>query len=326
VRPGQSAILVSQGRVADVYEPGQYSLETKNMPVLSTLMGWKYGFDSPFKAEVYFLATRQITDLKWGTPNPVMMRDPDFGPIRVRAFGTYTLKAVDPKILLEELVGTDSQFEADEITELLRSIVNTAFADVIAKSDIAILDLASNYQRLSEELRRAVIEHVDAHHHQWAFGSAQPVPRAIQIRPWRRRAAGGPHPAGGRRVRLLRLGDPDGHIHQHRPRLIVQRNGNRFVDEYVHRAVDGGEGGLCDGREQGAVIENLMGKGQRIAGVDAAGQEHQWYAILIGVGDHVNGVGNAGTDGRHQHAGGAAGMVASLGHEAGGILVLGETE
>jgi membrane protease subunit (stomatin/prohibitin family) len=161
VRPGQTAIFVHRGRVADVFEPGQYRLETRNLPVLSTLAGWKYGFDSPFKAEVYFVATRQITDLKWGTPNPVMMRDPDFGPIRVRAFGTYTLKAVDPKTLLEELVGTDSQFEADEITELLRSIVNTAFADVIAKSEIAILDLASNYQRLSEELRRAVIEHVD---------------------------------------------------------------------------------------------------------------------------------------------------------------------
>jgi membrane protease subunit (stomatin/prohibitin family) len=161
VRPGQTAIFVHRGRVADVFEPGQYRLETRNLPILSTLAGWKYGFDSPFKAEVYFVATRQITDLKWGTPNPVMMRDPDFGPIRVRAFGTYTLKAVDPKTLLEELVGTDSRFEADEITELLRSIVNTAFADVIAKSDIAILDLASNYQRLSEELRRAVIEHVD---------------------------------------------------------------------------------------------------------------------------------------------------------------------
>jgi membrane protease subunit (stomatin/prohibitin family) len=137
-----------------IVRPGQTA-------ILSTLAGWKYGFDSPFKAEVYFVATRQITDLKWGTPNPVMMRDPDFGPIRVRAFGTYTLKAVDPKILLKELVGTDSQFEADEITELLRSIVNTTFADVIAKSDIAILDLASNYQRLSDELRRAVVDRVD---------------------------------------------------------------------------------------------------------------------------------------------------------------------
>jgi membrane protease subunit (stomatin/prohibitin family) len=161
VRPGQAAVFVHQGRVADVFGPGQYRLETRNLPVLSTLAGWMHGFDSPFKAEVYFVATRQITDLKWGTPNPVMMRDPDFGPIRVRAFGTYTLKASDPKTLLQELVGTDSQFDAEEITELLRAVVNTAFADVVAKSEIAVLDLASNYQTLSEELRQMVVQRVD---------------------------------------------------------------------------------------------------------------------------------------------------------------------
>ncbi len=161
VRPGQAAILVSQGRIADVFGPGQHKLATANLPILSTIAGWKYGFDSPFMAEVYFVSTRQITDLKWGTPNPVMMRDPDFGPIRVRAFGTYTLKAQDPKILLEELVGTDSEFQSDEITELIRSIINTGFADVVAKSEIAVLDLASNYQTLSEELRQLVVERVD---------------------------------------------------------------------------------------------------------------------------------------------------------------------
>ncbi len=161
VRPGQAAILVSQGRIAAIFGPGQYKLATANLPILSTIAGWKYGFDSPFMAEVYFVTTRQITDLKWGTPNPVMMRDPDFGPIRVRAFGTYTLKAQDPKILLEELVGTDSEFQSDEITELIRSIINTGFADVVAKSEIAVLDLASNYHTLSEELRRLVIERVD---------------------------------------------------------------------------------------------------------------------------------------------------------------------
>jgi membrane protease subunit (stomatin/prohibitin family) len=161
VRPGQMAILVHQGKVADVFVPGQYRLETKNLPILSTLAGWLHGFESPFKAEVYFVSTRQITDLKWGTPNPVMMRDADFGPIRVRAFGTYTLKARDPKVLLSELVGTESVFESEEITELLRSIVNQAFADVVAKSEIAILDLASNYRALSEEVRRVTTERID---------------------------------------------------------------------------------------------------------------------------------------------------------------------
>jgi membrane protease subunit (stomatin/prohibitin family) len=161
VRPGQSAVFVRDGRIADVFGPGQYRLETSNLPMLSTLAGWVHGFDSPFKAEVYFASTRQITDLKWGTPNPVLMRDPDFGSVRVRAFGTYTLKTSDPKTLLRELVGADSNFEAEEISELLRAIISTAFADVVAKSEIGLLDLASSYRELSEEVRRVVIERID---------------------------------------------------------------------------------------------------------------------------------------------------------------------
>jgi membrane protease subunit (stomatin/prohibitin family) len=161
VRPGQVALFVNQGRIADIFEPGQYVLETKNLPIMTTLMGWKYGFNSPFKAEVYFVSTRQVTDLKWGTPNPIMMRDQDFGPIRLRAFGTYALRAVDPKILLRELVGTDSNFETDEIGELLRSLICTAFAQLIGESHIAALDLASNYATLSETLRKKVLERID---------------------------------------------------------------------------------------------------------------------------------------------------------------------
>lgn len=161
VRPGQTAMLVSHGKLADVFAPGRYSLETKNMPVLSTLLGWKHGFDSPFKAEVYFVNTTRLTDLKWGTPNPVIVRDPDFGPVRVRAFGTYSLRAIDPKTLLTELVGTDSVFEADEISEWLRSMINMAFADVIAESGVSVVDLASRYTELSDTLRNAVQERID---------------------------------------------------------------------------------------------------------------------------------------------------------------------
>src|SRR5688572_19338421 len=106
VRPGQVAVFVHMGKLADVFEPGTHTLATNNLPLLSTLQGWKHGFNSPFKAEVYFVSTRQVTDLKWGTPNPIMLRDADFGPIRLRAFGTYTLRATDPKALLKELVGT----------------------------------------------------------------------------------------------------------------------------------------------------------------------------------------------------------------------------
>ena len=161
VRPGQCAIFVQRGRIADVFGPGQLRLETGNLPVLATLSGWKYGFDSPFKAEVYFVATRQVADLKWGTPNPVLMRDADFGPVRVRGFGTYTLRAKEPKRLLEQLVGTDGSFEADEIHELVRAIVSQAFADVVAKSELALLDLASHYAELSEQVRRVAESRID---------------------------------------------------------------------------------------------------------------------------------------------------------------------
>ena len=161
VRPGQVAVFVHRGELADVFEPGHYTLKTDNLPILSTLAGWKYGFDSPFKAEVYFVSTRQVTDLKWGTPNPIMLRDADFGPIRLRAFGTYALKAVDPRALLKELVGTDQEFEADEITELMRSVIATAFADMLGEAKVAALDLAANYREMSEQLRQYVIERVD---------------------------------------------------------------------------------------------------------------------------------------------------------------------
>lgn len=161
VRPGQMAVFVHRGELADTFGPGHYELKTDNLPILSTLAGWKYGFDSPFKAEVYFVSTRQITDMKWGTPNPIMMRDADFGPIRLRAFGTYSMQAVDPKALLKELIGTDASFEVSEVNELMRAIISSAFADIVASSNISALDLAANYQELSEQLRQATIERVD---------------------------------------------------------------------------------------------------------------------------------------------------------------------
>ena len=161
VRPGQLAIFVRQGELADIFEPGQHTLDTNNLPLLSTLAGWKHGFDSPFKAEVYFVSTRQITDLKWGTPNPVMMRDADFGPVRLRAFGTYALKALDPKIILKELVGTDGNFSADELTELVRSIIISSFCDTLGEAKIPALDLAAKYRELGEETRKEVCERVD---------------------------------------------------------------------------------------------------------------------------------------------------------------------
>ncbi|HVK14273.1 MAG TPA: SPFH domain-containing protein, partial [Gemmataceae bacterium] len=149
VREGQAAVFVSEGQIADVFQPGMYTLETKNLPILATIKGWKYGFNSPFKAEVYFVSTRQWTDKKWGTQNPVMMRDPEFGPVRVRAFGTYAFRVSDPATFLRQLVATDPSFETYEIANQLRNAIVSRIVDAMGQSKIPILDLAGNYEKLS---------------------------------------------------------------------------------------------------------------------------------------------------------------------------------
>ena len=150
VRESQVAVFVNEGQIADIFEPGRYELKTENMPILTTLKSWKHGFDSPFKAEIYFVNTRNFTDLKWGTQNPVMLRDPEFGPIRLRAFGTYAIRVNDPGTLILEIVGTDGHFTLDEITQQLRNFIVSRFAEVVGGSNIPVLDLAANYDDLSK--------------------------------------------------------------------------------------------------------------------------------------------------------------------------------
>jgi membrane protease subunit (stomatin/prohibitin family) len=158
VREGQVAVFVNEGTIADVFSPGTYTLETQNLPVLSTLKGWKYGFDSPFKAEVYFVSTRQFTDLKWGTQNPAMMRDSEFGMVRVRAFGTYSIKAADPAVLLRELVGTDPAFKTDEVDEFVRQSVVSRVVTALATSGLAVLDLAAHQNEIATKLAGIISE------------------------------------------------------------------------------------------------------------------------------------------------------------------------
>jgi membrane protease subunit (stomatin/prohibitin family) len=150
VREGQAGVFVNEGQIADVYQPGMYTLETQNMPILTTLKGWKYGFHSPFKAEVYFVSTRQWTDQKWGTQNPIMMRDPEFGPVRIRAFGTYAFKVTDPGAFLKQLVATDPNFEVFEISNQMRNTIVSRIADVLGQAKIPVLDLAGNYEKMSK--------------------------------------------------------------------------------------------------------------------------------------------------------------------------------
>ena len=150
VRETQLAVFINEGQLADIYKPGLYTLTTENMPILTTLKGWKYGFNSPFQAEVYFINTKNFTDLKWGSPNPIMMRDPEFGPIRIEAFGNYAMKVEDAEKFIKTVVGTDGSFTTDGITDQLRDIVITRFTNAIGESHIPVLDMASNYNTLSK--------------------------------------------------------------------------------------------------------------------------------------------------------------------------------
>jgi membrane protease subunit (stomatin/prohibitin family) len=158
VREGQNAVFVNEGTIADVFAPGTYTLETRNLPILSDLKGWKYGFNSPFKAEVYFVATRQFTDFKWGTQNPITLRDPEFGMVRLRAFGTYALVVQDPAKLLRQLVGTDPQFRTEEVGEFLRQTIVGKLAPAIANAKIPALDLAANQETIAAALAPALSE------------------------------------------------------------------------------------------------------------------------------------------------------------------------
>jgi membrane protease subunit (stomatin/prohibitin family) len=162
VRPSQVAIFVNEGQIADVFNfPGTYTLETKNLPILSTLKGWKYGFNSPFKAEVYFVNMRQFTDLKWGTKNPVMLRDSEFGMVRLRAFGTYVLRVKNAPELLREIVGTNHRFSTDDITNQLRNTIISRFTNIVAESKIPALDLAANYDALGQFVTQKIQPELD---------------------------------------------------------------------------------------------------------------------------------------------------------------------
>lgn len=158
VRESQAAVFVFQGQIADVFGPGLYTIDGGNTPILTKLGAWKYGFNSPFKAEVYFVNTKQFTDLKWGTSNPIMMRDPDFGMVRLRAFGIYSLRASDPRAFIKEVAGTNAHFVTEDIEGQLKRTLVSGFSDVLGESKIAALDLASNYEELSKFIRTKLNE------------------------------------------------------------------------------------------------------------------------------------------------------------------------
>ena len=161
VREGQEAVFVYRGQLADRFIPGHYELSTENLPIMSTLQGWKYGFNSPFRSEVYFINTRPITDLRWGTPTPVTVRDPDFKMVQVRANGLCVVKIADAEIFLKEVIGTDSTVNVDEISEILRRVITLAFSDMILETKLGVIDLQGRQVELSDKLREFVASRVD---------------------------------------------------------------------------------------------------------------------------------------------------------------------
>ena len=156
VRESQIAIFVNEGVIADVLKPGIYELETNNLPILTTLQHWDHGFSSPFKAEVYFVNTKRFTDLKWGTKNPIMVRDPEFSMVRLRAFGTYEIRISDPEHFMKEIVGTDGHFTVDEIDAQLTNLILSKFATVLGESKIPVLDLSANYDLFSQFITKRI--------------------------------------------------------------------------------------------------------------------------------------------------------------------------
>jgi len=158
VRESQAAVFVFEGQVADVFTPGRYSVEGGNTPILSKLGAWKYGFNSPIKSEVYFVNTKQFTDMKWGTSNPIMLRDADFGIVRLRAFGAYSLRVADPAGFIREIAGTNAHFQTEDIDGQLKRAIVTEFSDALGELKIPALDLAAQYKEVGEAIRGKINE------------------------------------------------------------------------------------------------------------------------------------------------------------------------
>src|SRR5947207_1543328 len=158
VRESQASVFVFEGQVADVFGPGRYSIDGGNTPILSKLGAWKYGFNSPFKSEVYFVNTKQFTDMKWGTSNPVMLRDQDFGIVRLRAFGAYSLRVADPSGFIKEIAGTNAHFQTEDIDGQLKRAIVTEFTDALGELKVPALDLAAQYKEMGEAIRGKINE------------------------------------------------------------------------------------------------------------------------------------------------------------------------
>lgn len=153
VRESQVVVLMNEGEFGDVYIPGRHELTTKNMPIITTLKSWKYLFDSPFKVDIYYVSTKQFTNLKWGTSNPVIVRDKEFGQVRLRSFGSYAMRVIDPKKFIKEFAGTNPWVRVDAVNEQLRNIIISKLSEGLAEANVSVLDLAANFSEIGEKLK-----------------------------------------------------------------------------------------------------------------------------------------------------------------------------
>ena len=161
VRESQMALFIDEGQLADQFGPGRHELYTRNLPLLSSLRNWDKGFDSPFKCDVYFLSTRTFTDLKWGTSNPVILRDPEFKQVRVKAYGIYFIRINNPSLFFKEYAGTHSVLRVSEIETSLRDIVMPKFAEAVAESGVSVMDMVANYTELGDKIAPTLQKELD---------------------------------------------------------------------------------------------------------------------------------------------------------------------
>ncbi len=160
VRESQGALFLNEGQIADVYNAGRHTLKTENMPLLTTLKSWKHGFNSPFKADVYFVSTRQ-NEFKWGTPNPIFIKDPEAGRVEVRAFGSYFIRISDPKKFFREYAGTESVLYVDDLSDTFRGLIVPKFAEALHESGATAFDIYSEYSELGERIQPMIQKDLD---------------------------------------------------------------------------------------------------------------------------------------------------------------------
>jgi membrane protease subunit (stomatin/prohibitin family) len=234
VRESQVAQFVYVGEFGDTFKPGKHTLTTDNIPVLTKIKSWPYGFNSPFKADVYFVVTRLFTGNKWGTSNPIMLRDNDFGVVRVRAFGTYDFKIVEAKTFLREVAGSDQNFHLDEFSDTMRSRIVSIFTDAIATAKIPVLDVASRYTELGEALLPLINPAITSKYGSRSRASSSRTCRCR--RKWSRRSTSVQHGRDRQSQRVREV--PDGEGVRERERRWPGRCGRGARSRLRPRAAD----------------------------------------------------------------------------------------